>query len=309
MSTANRGGPINIDADVDADGVVDVILVSFNSRELLLRACRSVEHLGSHRLIVVDNDSADQSAEAVANSFPDARVIKAGSNLGFGRAVNLGLAAGVAPFVLLLNSDAALESGAGERLLAALDEDPEAGAVGPMIRGDRGELELSVDRTLTLLNEARFKILGALYRDGHGPATRLVERRAERPREVRSLSASCLLLRRRAVEEIGGFDPRFFLYAEDVDLCLRLRQAGWHLLYEPAAQARHTRGASSKQNAPAAERAYRDSQLAFYEKHRSRMTRLVLETYLKLRYTLLGVFGSARQRERARSILYWLDER
>jgi hypothetical protein len=161
--------------------------------------------------------------------------------------------------------------------------------------GAEGECELSIDRTLSTWNEARFKLIELLYRDGRGPLAASVQRRMARSRAVRSLSGACILLRREAFERVGGFDERFFLYAEDVDLCLRLRQAGGKLMYVAEAVVEHDRGASRATDPAATALQYRRSQIAFYRKHRGVLATSTLRAYLALRFAIKRLVGRGRQ--------------
>ena len=289
---------------------VDVVVVSFNRREVLSKCCKSVADLGGcAHLVVVDNGSVDGSSAMIREQFPNASLICNDSNLGFGRAVNLGAAAGSAPLLLLLNSDAELLPGAYAALVAALRADPKAAGVGPHISDDHGHTELSVGRTLSLSNEAWFKLLGSAHEAGIPVLHGLVERRYARAGRTPSLSAACLLLRRDAFTQVGGLDERFFLYAEDVDLCRRLGQAGWYLRYAPEARVRHRRGASASVQPLLTERWYRASQIDFYDKHRSRAALICLRAYLRLRYALSSRFGDRQRRMRARAVNDWLRGR
>lgn len=247
---------------------LDVVIVSYRRRSLLLDCCASVrEHAPGARIIVVDNASADGSVAAVLAAHPDATVIAMASNLGFATAANRGVAAGQSPWILLLNPDARLTPGALPALHAALAADPGAAAAGPRIRGNGGELELSVGRTMSLCNDAAFKFVGRFQ--SRALVRHALERRYRRSRDTNSLSGACLLARRDAWEQVGGMDEAFFLYAEDVDLCRRWRTAGWRLRYVAEAEIHHQRGAAASLDPGAAIAHYRDSQRRFYAKHRS----------------------------------------
>jgi len=273
----------------------DVIVVSFNQRERLLAGLASAQAASpAAHLIVVDNASADGSVAATREAFPAADVLALEENIGFGPAINRAAARGAAPYILLLNNDARLQPGALECLTRALDA-PGAVAAGPLLRGGQGECELSVDRTLSPWNEARFKLLEFFYRSGHGPAAARVQRRMAQSRPVRSLSGACILLQRAAFERVGGFDERFFLYAEDVDLCLRLRQQGGTLLYAADAVVDHDRGASTATAPDATALHYRRSQIAFYRKHRGALATQALRFYLALRFATKRLLGRNRQ--------------
>lgn len=273
----------------------DVVVVSYNQRERLLACLASVRATEPGlRLIVVDNASADGSAAAAREAFRRADVLALDENIGFAAAVNRGAGLGTAPHILLLNNDARLTPEALQKLTRALG-DTDAVAAGPRLLGAGGAVELSLDRTLSPWNEARFKVLEFFYRSGRGPAAGRVQRQMARSREVRSLSGACILLDRAAFEEVGGFDERFFLYAEDVDLCLRLRQRGGKILYVAGAVVEHDRGASSATDRSATALHYRRSQLAFYRKHRGVLATRGLRFYLALRFAVQRLVGRDRE--------------
>lgn len=192
--------------------------------------------------IVVDNGSRDGTAGAVRASFPDALVIELPENVGFARAVNRGITRALdvgADAVLLLNNDARLDPPALARLVAALEADPTAGLVAPLV-----------------LDEPE----GRIWWAGGSFSRRLArvrhERRKERlapgelegapPRRTDFAPLTAALLARRAIERVGLLDERFFLYFEDVDLALRLHAAGLAILHVPAARARHEVGLTAR---------------------------------------------------------------
>lgn len=284
---------------------VDVIVVSYNQRERLIACLESVRALGSGiRTFVIDNASTDGSAEAVEERFPEATLLALAENAGFAAAVNLGAKLGNAPHILLLNNDARLRPEALAELEAALEPEDVA-AAGPRLLGENGQVELSVGRTLSPANEARFRLLEALYRDGRGPAQGWVERSYARSRDVTALSGASVLLKRKAFDDVDGFDERFFLYAEDVDLCRRLRSTGWRLRYIATAEVDHDRGASSAKDPAAVALAYRQSQLLFYKKHHGALAASALRLYLAFRFALKSVVGRGDRRRLARRLLRW----
>ena len=282
---------------------VDVIVVSYNRRDLLDRCLASLrESERAAHVVVVDNASSDGSAALVSDQYPEADLIVNETNVGFAAAVNRGVAHGESPLLLLLNNDATVESTTLDLLASALDQAPRIAAVGPRIIGAEGDLELSTGRTMSLCNEAWFKLAkmaggsrGWLF----GPHLR---RHYETDRDTTSLTAACLLVRREAYEAIAGLDERFFLYAEDVDLCRRLRQADWRLRYVASTTVRHVRGGSGGSDLSGGALAYRDSQVAFYAKHRGPLSRLILRAYLEVKYGL----GALRGGDTDRAIWKWL---
>ena len=260
---------------------VAIVVVSFNTREHLLRCLASLEAvLLPLEVIVVDNASADGSADAVAERFPATQVVRNPENAGFGRASNQGLALARAPYVLLLNSDAEVRPGAVETLAALLDARPRVGAVGPRTVEADGTVQVSFGPPLTPLHEWRQRKLVRGVRGRHPAALREAEARAGVEHEPAWLSASCLLARREALVSVGGFDEDFFLYEEDVDLCQRLREAGWTLVFTPAAEVLHHLGRSMDQAGDRAAREYHRSHVLYYRKHNGMAATAVLRGYL-----------------------------
>jgi GT2 family glycosyltransferase len=180
-------------------------------------------------VIVVDNASGDATLDIVGRGRPDARVLRNSVGIGFGNGANRGIAAADREFILLINPDATLKEGALDRLIAAADAYPDAGIVAPQIFSPAGEAVPCHDAGLF----ARRRM--ASRRQDPVPEGELC---------ADYLSGAALLIRRRALDQVGVFDSRIFLYYEDDDLCLRLRRAGWSLVLAPDARAEHIGGGS-----------------------------------------------------------------
>ena len=233
---------------------ISVIIVSWNGREFLRNCLKSVRDSGGplvREVLVVDNASADGSPEMVAQEFPEARLIRSSVNLGFARANNLGLKAAAGSWLALLNSDVIVHPGCFEQLVAFLKEHSEVGLVGPKILGPDGRLQRTCRRLPTLWNT----ICRAFALDNVLSRWRLFSGREMRhcshdsQADVEVLSGCFWMARRKAVEDVGGLDERFFFYAEDVDWCNRFWDSGWRVAFVPAATATHFGGGSSA-NAP-----------------------------------------------------------
>lgn len=267
----------------EASESIGVAIVSFEARDALRECLRSLAECTSSpflRIAVVDNASSDGSADMVAAEFPDAVLVRNGENVGFARASNQAFRATSGDLVLFLNGDAMVGAGTIETMARKLRSLPELGVVGPRIRDERGHVEPSFGRDLSLLSEAVRKLWNLGYANGGGPLRALVESRYARERFVDWVSGACLMTRRSLLDEVGGLDESYFLYAEDVDLCARVRASGARVLYTPEAEARHRRGASAVQNR---ERAFLESQrsrLLFYRKHRGAWSVALLKLYM-----------------------------
>jgi N-acetylglucosaminyl-diphospho-decaprenol L-rhamnosyltransferase len=247
---------------------IAAVIVSFNARDDLLRCLASLRLVKEPlETVVVDNASGDGSRDAVAQSFPDVRVLASDENVGFARATNRGIAASRAPYVLVLNSDAEVRPGAVETLASILDARPRIGVVGPRTLSSDGTVQVSFGPDLGLRSEwrQRRRVRGVRRRDP--AALRLADTAASREREPDWVSGACLLARRSALEAVNGFDEGYFLYEEDADLCLRLRRAGWGVLFTPAAEVVHHLGRSVKSAPERSRLEYHRSHLRYYRKH------------------------------------------
>jgi N-acetylglucosaminyl-diphospho-decaprenol L-rhamnosyltransferase len=226
-----------------------VVIVNFEAGPLLTSCARSVladTSAGAPELVVVDNDSHDDSVTQLEREFPAVRVVHAPGNVGYARAANLGIAATRAPVVAVVNADAELTVGTAAALLRRFDGDPRIGAVGPRIRNLDGTDYPSARSQPSLVDAVGHGVFG-LFR----PTNRFTRRYRQldadpsQPRAVDWLSGAALWLRRDALDDVGGWDERYFMYMEDLDLCWRLRRRDWDVVYEPAGSVRHVQGAST----------------------------------------------------------------
>lgn len=260
-----------------------VVVVNFNTRELLRSCLASVLLEEPAEVVVVDNGSADDSRALVRNGFPGVLLISEPHNPGFGAAANRGIAACGAPYILLLNADTRLEPGTLRALTAELDRHPKAAVVGPRLLETDGRPQSSWFPEPTPFNLLALNtFLNRLVRVTPGLARRFrpVWGRDVPAGTVPWLKGAALALRREAFQAIGGFDESFFLYAEDVDLCFRFRNAGWEVRFTPAARVIHVEGASTRQVRAESMLRFFDSLARLYRRYyppswRARLRRVV----------------------------------
>jgi N-acetylglucosaminyl-diphospho-decaprenol L-rhamnosyltransferase len=198
------------------------------------------------QIVVVDNGSSDGSAAAVARALPAVTVLDPGANLGYARAANLGIAATEAPVVAVCNPDLEVEAGAAGALLDRLDREDDLGAVGPMIRNTNGTVYPSARSVPRIQDAVGHGLLGLVWPTN--PFTRRYRQLDADPgrrRDVDWVSGAAVWLRRDALTTVGGWDERYFMYVEDVDLCWQLRGRGWRVAYEPGAVVTHVQGATT----------------------------------------------------------------
>ena len=258
---------------------VSAVVVSYNAAPWIERCLDSLRGTEAE-MIVVDNGSTDGTLEIVREKFPEARVLEE-ENRGFGAGNNAGMRVASGRYFLLLNPDAWLTDGALEKLVAFADERPDAGVVGPRLLNPDGSLQRSVRGYPTPWRIAteyfflrklapRSRALNAFFGQQFDH---------ESVREADYLFGACLLVRREAVDSVGGFDEDFFLMSEEVDWCYRFREAGWKVLFYPGAEVFHVVGASLN---PRQFHAIVRGHLQFLRKHRGE-----------------------REAERARRVMLW----
>ena len=261
-----------------------IIIVTYNSRQEI-DAC--LESLVGHTapfpttITVVDNQSPDGTAAHVREKWPSVTVIDAGANVGFSKANNLGIRATDSEYVLLMTPDTVAPPGAIQTLVRGLAAHPEAAIAGARLLGPTGFPELSWGPPIGPWNELKQKVFSALYHRKVRRIVRKVDKLSRQAREVAWVSGACMVIRRSDLEAVGLLDERFFMYTEDVDLCVQMTTRNRRVLYVAGAEVLHHRGRSAGRN-PETERRYRQSHIAYYEKHLP-FWAPVLRGYLKLR--------------------------
>lgn len=243
---------------------ISIVIVNYNTLSLL-RDCLTSLMASEAKLceiIVVDNASADGSADMVRSDFPAVVVLQNDHNAGFPKANNWGMRMAKNKFILMLNSDTLVRPEALNRMLSFLDSHPEVGGVTCRLFNADGSIQASIskrpgpvllmfrllgfsrlvsgDRARRWLGRYFGFLLGRTVRSYLAPyVTR------EAPIEIENTSGACLLLRREVLDTVGMLDEQIFMYFEDMDYCMRIRQAGWKLYYLPQAEVVHLVGASS----------------------------------------------------------------
>lgn len=248
---------------------VSAIVVTYASEDTV-RAClesilESAKRINSAiELIVVDNASPDGTAALVREHFPMAKLIASRENLGYAKAVNVGLKESHGDYVLILNADCILAKDALHQLLSFAESDERIGIVGPMLLNRDGTLQPSGRRAQRLIH-----IVLSLIGLRGAVEVRLLgkERNYRTPLDVEEVSGAAMFCRRKALMEAGGMDERFFLYFEDVDLCIRARKLGWRISYCPNARVVHLHGSSTSKVGEFARRSFFSSACVYLRKH------------------------------------------
>ncbi len=265
-----------------------VVIVNFNSGGHLRSCLDAVAAcVPDARVLIIDNASTDRSDDV--DHRPGVVVQRNADNRGFARAVNQALGMTAADDVLLLNPDCRLSAGVVERLTLELERHAECAIAAPEVLNEDGSVQGNARGDPDMLTGlfGRSTLLTKLL-----PSSRLARRNVHRDapadtsREVDWVSGACMLMRRGAVEAVGGFDERYFLYWEDADLCRRLRARGCTIRHVPTVHVVHAGGGSSRAASALALREFHRSAYLYYTTHvgRSALKRALAKTLLGARY-------------------------
>jgi len=283
-----------------------IVIVNYNTRDLLRRCLYTVyasKGNFSFQVCVVDNGSADGSAEMVAAEFPQAHRILNPENRGYPAANNQGLrffgfpdAPSAPRYALLLNPDTELPPDGLERMLAFLDAHPEAGVAGPKLVRPDGSLDLACRRSFPSpeVSFYRFSGLARLFpRSPRFGRYNLTFLDPDQMAEVDAVVGAFMMVRREAIAQVGLLDETFFMYGEDLDWCYRIKAAGWKVYYNPGVTVLHVKRAASQRN-PRAQVEFWRAMDHFYRKH------YAASTPRPLHFLILAAIWARTNLERAR---------
>jgi GT2 family glycosyltransferase len=225
---------------------LSIVIINWNSRDLLAKCLDSIcgqEFVGPLEIIVVDGGSFDGADAMVREQFPEVQFIQSPENIGYGRCCNLGACGARGEYLMILNPDTELRPGAIHTMIGTLAGMPNAGLVGARLIDPDGAFQTSSTHPLPGPFNTLFDC--AMIRKA---VWRLSGRSGRRsPFPVQAVSGACMLVRMSLYRKLGGFNPRFFMYGEDVDLCQRVRDSGYGVYHVPAARVVHHGGMSSAQ--------------------------------------------------------------
>ena len=228
-----------------------VVTVTYSPGPHLDRFLASLAHATDRPVTVImaDNGSTDGAPEEALERFPNVKLLRTGANLGYGSAVNravteYGLTSGT-DFFIVANPDVQWGPRSIDLLLEAADRWPRAGALGPLIQDPDGSVYPSARHLPSIIRGGMHAVVGPVWPSNPWTAVYRQERTDPSERTVGWLSGSCLLMRTEAFSAVTGFDERYFMYMEDVDLGDRLGQAGWRNVYVPSAEVLHAKGHST----------------------------------------------------------------
>jgi N-acetylglucosaminyl-diphospho-decaprenol L-rhamnosyltransferase len=283
---------------------VALIIISYNTRvdlEAALDSIRRLPEAAELEVIVVDNGSRDGSSEMVRDLYPEARLLINERNGGYSQACNLGILATQAPYVMVLNSDIEFDRGGPREMAEWMEAHPRVGAAGPRVLNSDGTVQFSCRDFPSLPVSLGHAFLGELFPDN--PFTRSYHMKDcghDRDMGVEWVSGAAMLLRRTACEEVGGFDEGYFMYVEDVDLCWRLRRAGWEIRYYPRVEITHHIARSSSQQSTRMLYQHHRSMFRFYRRRHAgpagRLLAPLILSGIAARFGFVLALGRLRRR-------------
>jgi N-acetylglucosaminyl-diphospho-decaprenol L-rhamnosyltransferase len=294
---------------------LSIVILNWNVRDLLDRCLAS---LRSERyvleIIVVDNASRDDSVAMLRAKYPQVELIANAVNRGFTGGNNQGIAVSRGRYVMVLNPDTEVLGDALDQLVSYLDGHPDVGVIGPQLLNPDRSLQSSRRRFPTLATAcfestwlqgmAPKRILTHFYMD---------DVPASPAHEVDWLNGACTVFRRAVLDRVGVYDEQnFFMYSEELDLCRRVKEAGWQIVYLPEAQVVHYVGQSSKQAVAARHIHFQTSKVHYFRKWHGAWQASVLRLFLLSQYlwqigleSAKGLLGSQRELRRQRVKVYW----
>lgn len=259
---------------------VSVIIVNYNRLDLTRRSIESViKYAPGCEIILVDNNSTESGIEELSEEFSQVKVIRLSKNYGFGYGNNRGAEIAKGKYLFFLNNDAYLVENTPLILSDYLDDNKDVGVVGPKLIFPDSRFQLSFGWAPSIINEWRTRKLQNGLHKSYDKYVNIVTASYNKISEIDWVTGAALMIRKKLFEEVGGFDEKYFMYFEDSDLCKRIKNCGYKIYYIPLTAVVHQANATVKKIETINDE-YRKSQLYYYKKHLSILSRLLLQLYL-----------------------------
>ena len=280
---------------------LSIIIVNYNVKEFLQNLLHSIEKASSKilkEIIVIDNASDDGSPELIREKFPSVLLIRNNVNVGFGKAVNQGLTIAKGKYILFSNPDCIVSEDTLDKMISFFENNPECGLAGCKILNSDGSLQLACRRSFPGPWTSFTKVTGL---SNLFPKSKIFARYnltyldENQTYEVDAVSGSFMMIRKDVYEKVGGFDERFFMYGEDLDLCYRVQQAGYKVFYIHNTQVIHYKGESTKRSNLDETKLFYDAMHLFVKKHLSSF--LIVEIILRIAIVFRKLFAFLGKRK------------
>lgn len=264
---------------------ISIILVNYNGADVLIDCLNSLEKFipqDNCEIIVVDNNSQDNSVDILNDKFPHIKLIKLPKNVGFGSGNNAGAKVAKGEFIFLLNTDTILESNILLHLIELMSENPDVGIIGPKLLFPDKSFQISFSPEISIKGEFTAR---KLHKNAENKnKLHIIEEDFQDIKEVDIVVGAAFFIRADLFNLLGGFDEKFFMYFEESDLCQRVKNKGYKVLYTPHVSLIHIRGYSVNKISNKMAVEYRRSQIYYYHKHRPMWEILLLRIYLLFKF-------------------------
>lgn len=265
--------------------MISLLIVNYNTKDYLIKCLESIYKSGTSlthfQIIIVDNASKDSSVEKIAKEYSleienkQIEIVRNDRNLGFSKAVNIGLKKCRGNYICILNPDIYIEKECLNILRKYMDKNPEVGCITPKIVNSNGSLQISCKRSLPTIQNSIYKIFAI---DRFFPNNRnissynLLYLKEDEVNQVEVISGAFMFLRLETVKAVGFFDEIFYLYGEDIDYCHRINKIGFKIIYYPLAKVIHYKGKSAKSHPFRVISEFHNSMIKYYAKYQDDYT-------------------------------------
>jgi len=255
---------------------ISIIIVNYNTKDYLLNCVNSIFESrcrGSFEVIVVDNNSCDNSIKLIEENNSKVDIIKNDNNLGFSKAVNMGLKKSLGKYVCVLNPDTVLNINSLEILFDYMEKEIDVACVSPKIINSDGTFQISCKRSLPKIKNSFFKLtaIDRLFPNSiFFSSYNLLYLDEDISHQVEVISGACMFIRRKTFESVGYFDESFFLYGEDIDYCHRMSDLKMKVVYYPSSKVTHFKGVSAQSRPYEVISEFHNSMIKYYNKYQSK---------------------------------------
>ena len=274
--------------------MISIIIVSYNVKDYLKKCIQSIIKFStntSYEIIIIDNNSKDGSKEMLKKNLSNKmNLIFNSENLGFAKAVNIGLRHSKGDFLLLVNPDTVFIENIADKLKKYFQENRKVGIVGCKVLNKDQTFQISSRRNFPYLHSLMFKLIGltkCFPKNKFISSYNMTYLNENIISKNISISGACMMFQKKMIKNIGLFDERFFLYFEDTDFCLRAIKAGYEVIYYPKAQIIHHKGSSSKKNITDAKNYFDQSLLKFFKKYKHEYSFNFITLYILIAVILI----------------------
>ncbi len=265
--------------------MISVIIVQYNNSRLTHTAIESFikHHTCNYEIILVDNGSTEQNAVEFTKDIPNIKLICLDNNLGFGKANNLAVQKSSGDILLFLNNDTLTTSEFITKIESEFNKDSSIGIIGPKLYNLDGSLQLSYGKLPSLFMEFADKLFYSLVDKKNKLVLNYLKKKYLKKEITGWVTGAALFIKKKLFLELNGFDESFFMYFEDKDLCKRVNDSGDKVVFFPESSLIHLRGASlNEPNREFLNKKYRESQILYYKKHKTKLEQVLLKAYLRL---------------------------